>query len=225
MGCLQLFALLLYHVLRMFASVIAWLQDVAHVVPLPVFVMVGGVVEEIIAPIPSPLVSTLSGSITATQQLGVPYLLWICLLATATKTASAYIFYVIGDKLEDLAVPKFGKYIGVSHGDLEYFGKKFTGTWKDDLTLAVIRSIPVMPSTPVSLLCGILKINVVTFFIATYIGFYIRNLCFMLIGYTGLSAAESLMTGLDTAEKVLQVVILVAVLALLGWLYWRRRKS
>ncbi len=209
---------------RMFASVISWLEGIAQSVPLPIFVMVGGVVEEIIAPIPSPLVSTLAGSITATQQLGIPYLLFICLLATFTKTLSAYVFYFIGDKLEDLAVPRFGKYIGVSHAELEYFGKKFTGTRKDDFILAVIRAIPVMPSTPVSLLCGILKINLVTFFAATFVGFYVRNLCFMLIGYTGLNAAESLMTGLDSAEKVLQIVIVAGVVALLGWHYWKRKK-
>lgn len=208
----------------MFASVIAWLESMAQSVPLPVFVMVGGIIEEIIAPIPSPLVSVLAGSITATQQLGMPYLLWICALATFTKTLGAYVFYVIGDKLEDLAVPRFGKYIGVTHAELEYFGKKFTGTRKDDFILTFIRAIPVMPSTPVSLLCGILKINVFTFFIATYIGFYIRNLCFMLLGFTGLAAAESLMTGLDSAEKVMQIVIVGGVVAVLGWHYWKRRR-
>ena len=209
----------------MFASIVSWLEGIAQSVPLPVFVMVGGVVEEIIAPIPSPLVSTSAGGILQAQGFGIPYLLFICLLATITKTLSAYIFYVIGDKLEDLAVPRFGKYIGVSHAELEYFGKKFTGTRKDDLILTVIRAIPVMPSTPVSLLCGILKVNVLTFFVATFVGFYIRNLCFMLLGYTGLNAAESLMTGLDSAEKILQIVIVGGVVAVLGWHYWKRRKA
>lgn len=209
---------------RMFASVITWLEQVAQSVPLPVFVMLGGIVEEIIAPIPSPLVSTLSGSITATQGLGIPYLLWICLLATTTKTLSAYLFYVIGDKLEDLAVPRFGRYIGVTHAELEYFGKKFKGSATDWIALTLIRSVPVMPSTPVSLLCGILKIRLRTFFAATFIGFYVRNLCFMLLGYTGLAAAESLMTGIDTAEKVLQILIVAGAAGVLGWLYWRRRK-
>lgn len=209
----------------MLTSVIQWLEQLAQSVPLPLFVMVGGIVEEIVAPIPSPLVSTLSGGIVRAQQLGVPYLLWICLLATFAKTVGAWLFYILGDKLEDLAVPRFGKYIGVEHQDLEKFGAHFKGTWKDELTLLIIRAIPVMPSTPISLLCGILKIRTRTFLLATFIGFYVRNLTFMLIGYTGLSAAESLMNGLDTAETILKIVIVGGVAAVIGWLYWKRKKG
>lgn len=209
----------------MFAGVVAWLEQTAQAVPLPVFVMIGGIVEEIIAPIPSPLVSTLSGSITSAQQLGIPYLLWICVLATFAKTLGAWLFYVLGDKLEDLAVPRFGKYIGVKHADLEQFGKHFNGTWKDEVILLLLRSIPVMPSTPISLLCGILKINLRAFFVATFVGFYIRNLTFMLLGYTGLAAVGSLMEGIDTAETVFKILIVLTGAGVIGWLYWKRRSG
>lgn len=209
----------------MFEAVIIWLQQIALGVPLPLFVVVGGLVEEIIAPIPSPLVSTLAGSITATQQLGIPYLLLICALATFAKSIGAWIFYVLGDKLEDVAVPRFGKYIGVKHEDLERFGEHFKGTWKDGMILLILRSIPVMPSTPISLLCGILKINLRTFFVTTYIGFYIRNLTFMLLGYTGLAAMGSLMEGLDTAETIFKILIVLIVTGTIGWLYWKRRNG
>lgn len=208
----------------MFEGIIAWLEQMAQSVPLPLFVLIGGIVEEIIAPLPSPLVSALSGSIVKAQALGVPYLFWICALATFAKTVGAWIFYFIGDKMEDLAVPRFGKYIGVSHQQLEYFGKYFKGTWKDKIVLLVIRAIPVMPSTPVSLLCGILKIDSKTFALGTYVGFYIRNMFFMLLGYTGLAAAGSLMNGLDTAETALQIAIVALGVGVIGWLYMRRRK-
>ncbi|MBM3227518.1 hypothetical protein FJZ27_01485 [Candidatus Peribacteria bacterium] len=207
----------------MLEGIIAWLTHMAQTVPLPLYVTVGGVIEEIIAPIPSPLVSTLAGSIVLTQELGIPYLLWICALATLSKTFGAWIFYVIGDKLEDLAVPRFGKYIGVCHKDLEHFGGRFNGTSRDELTLLFLRAIPVMPSTPISLLCGILKIRMRTFLLATYGGFYLRSLFFMLMGYTGLSAAESLMQGIDTAETFFKVIIVGGVGMVLAWLYWKRR--
>lgn len=207
----------------MVQSVITWLENAAQAVPLPVFVLVGGIIEEIIAPIPSPLVATLAGSIASAQHLGIPYLLWICALASIAKTVGAWLFYVLGDKLEDVAIPRFGKYIGVRHDDLEHFGAHFKGTWKDDMILLILRSIPVMPSTPVSLVCGILKINLRTFLVATYLGFYVRNLTFMFLGYTGLAAAGSLMEGIDTAETVLKIVIVLAAAAILGWLYWKRR--
>ena len=207
----------------MFQSVILWLEQTAQTVPLPFFVMVGAIIEEIVAPIPSPLVSTLAGSITASQQLGMVYLLWICALATVMKTLGAWLFYIIGDKLEDVVVPRFGKFIGVRHEDLEHFGGHFKGTWKDGAILLILRSIPVMPSTPISVVCGILKINLRTFFFATYIGFYVRNLTFMLLGYTGLAAMGSLMEGIDTAETVFKILIVLAAAGIIGWLYWKRR--
>lgn len=209
----------------MVQGVIEWLEQTAQAVPLPVFVMVGGIVEEIVAPIPSPLVSTLAGSIASAQQFGIPHLLWICALVTLTKTLGAWLFYVLGDKLEDLAVPRFGKYIGVRHEDLEHFGDHFKGTWKDEVILLILRSIPVMPSTPISLLCGILKINLRTFFVATFIGFYVRNLTFMLLGYTGLAAMGSLMEGIDTAETLFKIFIVLAGVGVLAWLYWKRRSG
>lgn len=207
----------------MFQGVVAWLEQTAQAVPLPLFVMVGGIVEEVVAPIPSPLVATLAGSITASQQFGVLYLLWICVLATLAKTIGAWLFYVLGDKLEDVVAPRFGKYIGVKHDDLEHFGEHFEGTWKDEIVLLVLRSIPVMPSTPVSVLCGILKINLRTFFVATYIGFYVRNLTFLLLGYTGLAAMGSLMEGIDAAESVLRILVVLGGIGVIGWLYWKRR--
>jgi membrane protein DedA with SNARE-associated domain len=209
----------------MMASLILWLEQSAHVVSLPIFVLLGGIIEEIIAPIPSPLISTLAGSIAVSQKLGIPYLLWLCLLATLSKTIGAWFFYILGDKLEDVAVPRFGKYIGVTHEDLKYFGAHFKGTMKDWLILIVFRSIPVMPSTPISVLCGILKISQKTFLIGTYVGFYVRNLTFIFLGYTGLTAIDSLMTGIDSVETILKLVIVIGGCGVLGWLYWRRSKG
>lgn len=207
----------------MIASVIAWLEMTAQTVPLSQFVLIGGIVEELLAPIPSPLVATLAGSIASTQGIGIPGLLWICALATLSKTVGASVFYFLGDKIEDLIIPRFGKYIGVTHEDLESFGERFQGTWKDVLVLLLLRSIPMMPSTPISAVCGVLKVTKKTFFIGTYIGFYIREMTFIVLGYTGLAALDSLMSGIDTAETVLKILVVGSAFLFLAWLWWKRK--
>jgi len=209
----------------MFTEIIHWLEAFAQSVPLSLFVFVGGIIEEVIAPIPSPLVASLAGSIAATQGLGLAGLAIICVVATVGKTLGATIFYGLGIVFKDLAVPRFGKYVGVTEKDLTSFGRHFNGSKRDILMLIVIRAIPVMPSTPISLLCGTLNINAKTFFSASLLGFYVREMIFMLIGYTGLSALDSLMNGLDMAETILKIVVVVAFLAVLGWLFWKRKKS
>ncbi len=209
----------------MIETISLWLQGLANTVPLELFAIIGSLTEELIAPIPSPFVNVLAGSITRAQGLGVPTLLWICFLSSITKTAATWVFYFLGDKLEDAVIPRFGKYIGVKQADLENFGKHFQGGWKDDVILFVLRSIPVMPSSPVSLICGILKINIRTFFLATLCGFFVRNLFFAWLGYTGSGVASSLLHGFESAESILTAVIILLIVVVLGWLYWKRRKS
>lgn len=209
----------------MIDMVISWLQTTAHAVPLPLFVFVGGIVEELIAPIPSPLVSTLAGSIAASQHLSTAKILVICTIATAGKVIGALPFYFLGIAFKDLAIPRFGKYVGVRQEDLDRFGRFFNGSWKDDIILVIVRAIPVMPSTPISVLCAVINMKFRTFIVSTFIGFFLRNLFFIYLGYTGIAAAESFMAGIDTAETVLKASIVLIVLGVLAWLYWKRMKG
>ena len=209
----------------MFDVVIQFLRNIAETTSLPVFVIVGGFVEEIIAPVPSPLVATLAGSIAEAKKLGIPSLLWICAIGTAAKTIGAFLFYWLGDKFEDVVIPRFGKYIGVRHEDVERLGSRLSGKLRQDFLLFFLRSIPVMPSTPLSVVCGVLKVHPLSFLVTTYVGFYIRNFFFLYLGYTGLSTMGSLMEGIDTTETILKIVMVALVVAVLGWLYWRRSRG
>lgn len=210
---------------HLLSGVISWLQHLATQVPLEAFVLVGGIVEELIAPIPSPLVATLAGSIAAEQGYTWPMLLLVCMIGCVGKTLGATVFYVLADKFEDVFVPRFGKFIGVSHQEVEQFGKRFTGGWKDAIVVLLIRSIPMMPSTPVSVACGVVRFPIKTFMLATYCGFVLREMFFMVLGFTGAAAATSLLEGIDSAEGLMNGLIALAVLVFIGWLYWRRRKG
>ena len=207
----------------MFEGITTWLSDLADAIPLELFVTIGGVIEEIVAPIPSPVVNAIAGSIAREQELGLGFLLWLALLSSLAKTLGAWLFYALGWLLEDAVVPRYGKYIGVKQSELERFSEHFQGGYKDDVILLILRAIPVMPSTPVSLCCGVLKMKQRTFFLATIVGFFFRSLFFIWLGYTGIQAADSLLHGINSAESALTVVIFLGVGLLLGWLYWRRR--
>jgi membrane protein DedA with SNARE-associated domain len=206
----------------MFAHLVAYIETLSQTVPLELFVVVGTILEEIISPIPSPLVMTLAGSIAVTQEYSWGYLFFLALLAAASKTAGATLFYVLSDKAEDILIPRFGKFFGVSHADLEHYGERFQKNWKDEVMLTLLRSIPMMPSIPISVACGVLKIKFRTFLTSTFIGFYVRELFFLGLGFTGLHAAESLMNGIDSIETLLKVIIVVGALLLLAWLYYKR---
>lgn len=209
----------------MIDSIITALEHFSQTVPLPLFIFFGAIVEEIVAPIPSPLVMALAGTIAAARNFGIPYVLFLSLIGSAGKTLGACVFYVLGDKIEDVVTPRFGRFFGVTHQELEHFGDHFTGTWKDEIVLGFLRSIPVMPSTPISLVCGALKIRWKSFLLATFCGFYLRDLFFLMLGFMGFAAYEDVMSGIDTAETVMKIVIVGGALLLLGYLYYRRMKG
>ena len=204
--------------------IITYLERLAQYVPLEVFTIVGSFLEEVIAPIPSPFVLTTAGTITKAQNNPLAYILFIALIAAISKTLGGLLLYAISDKLEDVFIPRFGKFFGIKHENIEKIGKYFNGTKRDWLVLFALRSIPVMPSSPISITCGFIKLNKKLFLISTLLGSIIRSLFFLYLGYTGLAASESMSKGLDKTESIMQIVVVIGVLALLFWGYKQRPK-
>ena len=135
------------------------LMGYAQKVPLDLFVFGGAMVEEILAPIPSPLVMTLGGSIALAQKFPWMMLLWLALVGAVGKTLGSWLVYFVSDKAEDLVVGKLGKFLGVTHKEIENIGKYFYGDWRDDLIILLARALPIMPTAPVSIACGVIKVN------------------------------------------------------------------
>lgn len=200
------------------------IEGLATHVPLELYTFVASFIEEVIAPIPSPFVMTSAGSIAAAQDLPVFWLLWIAVIGSIGKTIGGALLYYAADKGEDVIIGKYGKFFGVSHKEIESIGKHFKGHWKDDLMLFGIRSLPIIPSAPVSIICGVIKVGWRTFLVSTFTGTIIRNLLFLYFGYVGLESFEGLMTGLESIESIMQLAIAVILGLVIIWFYWKRHK-
>lgn len=198
-----------------------YLESMAGYVPLEIFTFLGTILEEILAPIPSPFVMTITGSIAQAQGHLLGYLIVVAIIGAVGRVAGTSFLYLIADIAEDIVIGRFGNFLGVSHREVEQIGSRFNGTARDYLTLIFLRSIPVMPSSPISVVCGLVKLNYKVFAIGTGIGSVFRNLFFLYIGYTGLAATESFMEGLDSVETIVQILF---VLALVGGFYYFYRK-
>lgn len=206
------------------APIILYLEKLAQYVPLEVFTVVGTFLEEVIAPIPSPFVLTTAGTITKAQNNPLSYILFIAILASASKTFGGWLLYKITDKMEDVFTSKFGRLIGITSGDVERIGKFFNGTKKDWLVLFTLRSVPIFPSSPISITSGLIKVKMRTFLITTFTGTIIRNLCYLYLGYAGLAASEEVMTGLNKSETFGEILIVILVAGALLWGYRKRKQ-
>ncbi|GAB4027237.1 MAG: hypothetical protein Fur0011_4750 [Candidatus Microgenomates bacterium] len=204
---------------------IDYLHTMSQTVPLPIFTTVGAALEEIIAPIPSPLVMTLAGSLSASAGNTTLYLVYLAIIGSLAKTAASYLVYVVSDKAEDIVLTKFGKFVGVSHKELEKFGAQLSGGWTDNLVMLALRAIPIIPTAPVSIIAGLLKLDVVTFLWTTTIGYAIRNYFYLYLGATSIGALESLNQGLDSFEKFGYLIIFVLLILLTIFFYKKRQED
>lgn len=202
-----------------------YLENLSQQIPVELFAFVGAFVEEAIAPIPSPLVMTLAGSIADSQGKAVMFLLWLAVLGAIGKTAGTWIVYFVADKAEDFLLGKLGRFIGVTHKAVAAWGKHFDAGGKNFLLIVVFRAIPIMPTSPVSVVAGVLKLNLMSYMSATFLGLLIRNMIYLYIGYLGYESYKSLTEGLNNIESVIQIIIGVVLVGVVGYLYYRHRKD
>jgi len=98
--------------------------------------------------------------------VAVPYA-----LGTAVGSLLLYILAYLGGKP---AIEKFGKYIKVSWKDVERVEKRFEGNWYDELIFLALRAAPFIPTPPLNIAAGLLRMNVFSYFILTTVGMIIR---------------------------------------------------
>jgi membrane protein DedA with SNARE-associated domain len=192
-------------------------------VPLEVFAFLGSFLEEIIPPIPAPLVMTTAGSLALAQHHGWPFLFWVAVTGAAGKLIASWVFYMAGDKLEDAVVRRFGRFLGVRHEDIEGIGRRFTGGWKDELVLFALRAIPLFPTVMVSIVCGIIRFNPATFLLATFLGTVVKNMLFLYAGYAGMHALASFAHQAHGVRTAVGLALAAGVIGF-GW-YWFSRVS
>lgn len=206
-------------------QLISYLEQLAEHVPVELFAFIGSFVEELIAPIPSPVVMTLAGTMAASNDAAFWYLFVIAVIAAVGKTMAAGILYVVADKAEDIILSKAGRYIGVTHEQVEHIGARFKGTARDYVTLLAIRSAPIIPSAPISVICGLIGLPKRLFFISTFFGTIVRDFIYLYIGYTGLSAAAEITHGIEGISSVITILLGLTGIGIFAYILYRKWQS
>jgi membrane protein DedA with SNARE-associated domain len=133
--------------------------------------------------------------------------------------------YFFADKIGAFTVHRFGKYFGITKEAIASFGEKITGGPRDYLLLIAFRALPIIPSSVVSIGCGLLKIPFKLFLITTLIGTIIRDIIFLYIGYRGTQVLNDVTTNTTNIESLIQTIFLVFLVAVLTFFYFKRKKS
>lgn len=209
----------------MLEGILAFIEQLSAVVPVEIFAFVASFLEELIAPIPSPFVMTIAGSMAAAQGSPFWYLLIIAMIAALGKTIAAVIWYFIADKAEDVVLSKVGRYVGLTHKQVEQFGARFSGRKRDYITLFIIRATPIIPSAPISILAGFLALPKKMFIITTYFGTIVRDFIYLYIGFSGIEAANTFIEGVEGISSIVTILMAVVAFAIGVWIIVKKFRS
>lgn len=203
-----------------------WISALSAQVPIPIYVFVGEVIEEIISPIPSQVILGTAGTMAFLQGWPIISLLLLALIGSFAKSITTMVFYILADILEDRLVPMFGKYIGITHQDIESIGKRFDkGGKREFVSLFFLRCLPVLPSAPLSIVCGLVKVNKATFFWSTVAGNWLRGLMILLAGYLGIDIFEAFKRGAVDERVLLAIGVVALLIGFMAWGYWQRYRG
>ena len=192
-------------------------------------VFIGVMIEQVIVPIPSPVIIMGAGAILIAPELSIPkaflQILWIIVLpGTVASTIGSFIGYMISYYGGKALVVRFQRFLGVDWDEIENLGKRFQGK-KEALSIFLARAIPVFPISLVSIFAGLLRIPVRPFTLYTFLGSIFRCFFLAFVGWWIGSTYEKVATRLDSAETVISIIMLVAMVGILGYLYLKLRKK
>lgn len=170
-----------------------WFKILLTALPIEWFVLIGSFLDEVFPPIPSPLVMMVAVSRLTVDGAGWFHYAWLISISTVGKTVASMLLYWLGNKGETVVVQKYGRWLRISHQQIEQMSVHINQSWKDDAILFISRILPVLPTTIVSIVCGVFKTNVHHFFWLTLIGMFIRNLILMVLVVYGSQELQELM--------------------------------
>lgn len=192
-------------------QIIALIQSLG---PTGVFISV--IVESIIIPIPSPLIIMGAGFILIQTTLLDKALLDITLLIVLpgafAVTIGAYIGYAIGFYGGQLFVKRYERFLGLSWEDIEKMERRF-GQRREKLFIFLLRALPVVPLSLISVACGALKIPVRVFTVWTFLGAIPRCFALAVLGWILGMAYSQMAMVFDLFETIIFMLLILSVMA------------
>jgi membrane protein DedA with SNARE-associated domain len=195
----------------------------------PWSVFVGVIIESVIVPIPSPLIIMGAGFVLISPELGfldalMPILLLIVLPGSVASTLGAYIGYGIGYLGGKPIVERWQRFLGFTWNDVEAMERRFQGG-QVNTSIFFLRALPIFPLSVISAAAGLLRLPVKQFSLWTFYGTVPRCL---FLGYLGWGLGEtyqSLAKGIDRAESIVSVLLIIVIFAVIIWLRTKVRRQ
>jgi membrane protein DedA with SNARE-associated domain len=188
-------------------------------------VIFGAIIEEVIVPIPSPIIPMAAGSILVTAEAIPTALLQIIFIitlpASIASVVSSYFVYGIAYRGGRPIIDRYGKYLDVSLDEVDELEENF-GSEKEKYYVAIFRAIPIVPLSVISGAAGLFKMDWKQYGLWSFIGMLPRNFVLAAIGWQLKEGYMSIASQLDLISTITGIFLL----GLLGFaIYYKKMKE
>lgn len=211
----------------MIADITNWIMTAMHTHG-PAMVFTGVIIESIIVPIPSPIIIMGAGALLIDP--GLPWtdaltsiIINIVLPGSVASTLGAYFTFLIAYGGGKPLITKMEKFLGFGWDAVVWMEKKLGG--RAHFMIFLLRALPIVPLSLISAAAGVLRINVWTFTLWTFLGSLPRCLSLGILGFMTRDAYRHLAGNLNKMESVLSAIIVCAAFGVILWLRTRMRQS
>lgn len=192
-------------------------------------VFIGVMIEQVIVPIPSPMIIMGAGAILIPPDFSILnaflQILWtIVLPGTIASTLGSYIGYGISYYGGKALVIRFQRFLDVDWDQIERLERRFQGK-REAWSLFLFRAIPVFPLSLVSVFAGLLRISIRPFTLYTLLGSIFRCLFLGFVGWWVGATYERVATHINSLETIVSVLMLMIMGGILGYLYYKFRRQ
>ena len=209
----------------MFSYLESLLESLAGTIPIEIFVFIASFIEEVVAPIPSPTVMIITGTLAKIQDYSIYMLLPLVILGAIGKTLGAVTIYFIANKTEHLIIHKYGRFLNITYSDITKLGEKLNGGIKDYILLTTLRALPFIPSVIISVGGGLLRIPLTLFIVSTFLGTMVRDSFYIYTGYIGAEALSAIINNSANIETYIEILVITLLLSFIGYRIYLRKKA
>jgi len=185
-------------------------------------VLIGVLIESVIVPIPSPLIIMGAGAVLVPAEIPgsavfTRILFQIVLPGSIGSTLGAYVGYGIGFWGGQSAINRLQRFLGFGWSDVQTMERRLTQRHAG-LIILVLRALPIIPLSLISIGAGIIRWPVGSFSFWTFLGSIPR--CFILgfLGWMARDTYQGLAHRMDRVESLISAGILITGLFVILWL-------
>lgn len=191
-------------------------------------VFLATLLEEVVAPIPSPLVPLTAGFFLLPAGAGILETIWRALFIIAFPVAlgitiGSTAVYGIGYWGGKPVIEKSKRWLGLSWEDMEKTKRKLTRGRGDEIALFILRVLPIVPGAAISGFCGIVRYPLKTFAAVTFLGALVRALALSVAGWYAGAVYTMYIATISKIENYIFAVFIILALFFAGRWYFLKK--